>query len=77
MLRRSYPYACGEPAQNERIRLYGISEREKQSDALQQFGDLKFKYRNREFWCRGCYVDREGAHNKLIINFLMLSKYKK
>ncbi|EFJ2170459.1 hypothetical protein G6K40_004880, partial [Escherichia coli] len=43
----------------------------------EQFGDLKFKYRNREFWCRGCYVDREGAHNKLIINFLMLSKYKK
>ncbi|EEY8282352.1 TPA: IS200/IS605 family transposase [Escherichia coli] len=24
------------------------------------FGDLKFKYRNREFWCRGGYVDREG-----------------
>ncbi|WP_338260620.1 IS200/IS605 family transposase, partial [Escherichia coli] len=24
----------------------------------EQFGDLKFKYRNREFWCRGCYVDR-------------------
>ncbi|MGK3350604.1 IS200/IS605 family transposase, partial [Escherichia coli] len=19
----------------------------------EQFGDLKFKYRNREFWCRG------------------------
>lgn len=34
MLCRSYPYACGDPAQNERIRLYGISEREKQSDAL-------------------------------------------
>ena len=43
----------------------------------EQFGDLKFKYRNREFWCRGCYVDREGAHNKLIINFLMSSKHKK
>ncbi|ETJ39919.1 hypothetical protein Q604_UNBC06189G0001, partial [human gut metagenome] len=23
----------------------------------EQFGDLKFKYRNREFWCRGYYVD--------------------
>ena len=22
----------------------------------EQFGDLKFKYRNREFWCRGYYV---------------------
>ncbi len=34
MLCRLYPYACGDSAQNERIRLYGISEREKQSDAL-------------------------------------------
>ena len=26
----------------------------------EQFGDLKFKYRNREFWCRGYYVDTVG-----------------
>ncbi|KAK6058108.1 transposase-like protein [Cooperia oncophora] len=25
----------------------------------EQFGDLKFKYRNREFWCRGYYVDTD------------------
>ena len=23
----------------------------------EQLDDLKFKYRNREFWCRGYYVD--------------------
>ena len=23
----------------------------------EQFGDLKYKYRNKEFWCRGYYVD--------------------
>ena len=23
----------------------------------EQFGKLKYKYRNREFWCRGYYVD--------------------
>ena len=23
----------------------------------EQFGELKYKYRNREFWCRGYYVD--------------------
>ena len=27
-----------------------------------QFGDLKFKYRNREFWCRGYYVDTAGKN---------------
>ena len=26
----------------------------------EQFGDMKFKYRNREFWCRGYYVDTVG-----------------
>lgn len=23
----------------------------------EQYGDMKYKYRNREFWCRGYYVD--------------------
>lgn len=26
----------------------------------EQFGDLEFRYRNREFWCRGWYVHAEG-----------------
>ena len=26
----------------------------------EEFGKLKFKYRNREFWCRGYYVDTVG-----------------
>ena len=25
-------------------------------------GNLKFKYRNREFWCRGYYVDTAGKN---------------
>ncbi len=28
----------------------------------EQFGDLKFKYRIREFWCRGYYVDTVGKN---------------
>lgn len=34
MLCRLYQYACGDPAQNECIRLYGIPEREKQCHGL-------------------------------------------
>ena len=26
----------------------------------EKFPELKYKYRNREFWCRGYYVDTEG-----------------
>lgn len=28
----------------------------------EQFGELKYKYRNREFWCRGYYVDTVGKN---------------
>ena len=28
----------------------------------QRWGNLKFKYRNREFWCRGYYVDTVGKN---------------
>ncbi len=27
-----------------------------------KWGNLKFKYRNREFWCRGYYVDTTGKN---------------
>ena len=32
----------------------------------QQWGNAKFKYRNREFWCRGYYVDTVGKNTKKI-----------
>ena len=35
-----------------------------------QFGDLKFKYRNREFWCRGYYVDTVGKNTKAIKEYI-------
>ena len=30
----------------------------------QRFGNLKYKYRNREFWCRGYYVDTVGKKQR-------------
>ena len=30
----------------------------------EKFPELKFKYRNREFWCRGYYVDTAGKNEK-------------
>ncbi|WP_252363403.1 IS200/IS605 family transposase, partial [Escherichia coli] len=42
----------------------------KQSDALRAVGDLKFKYRNREFWCRGYYVDTVGKNTAKIQDYI-------
>ena len=32
----------------------------------EKFGELKYKYRNREFWCRGYYVDTVGKNTAAI-----------
>ena len=32
----------------------------------QKWGNLKFKYRNREFWCRDYYVDTVGKNKTKI-----------
>ena len=32
----------------------------------EKWGNMKFKYRNREFWCRGYYVDTAGKDAKRI-----------
>ncbi len=36
----------------------------------EQFGELKYKYRNREFWCRGYYVDTVGKNTKAIAEYI-------
>ena len=36
----------------------------------EQFGELKFKYRNREFWCRGCYIDTVGKNKAKIAEYI-------
>ena len=35
-----------------------------------QFPELKYKYRNREFWCRGYYVDTAGKNAHKIKNYI-------
>ena len=36
----------------------------------EQFPELKYKYRNREFWCRGYYVDAVGKNAKKIEEYI-------
>ena len=37
---------------------------------FQRFGNMKFAYRNREFWCRGSYVDTVGKNTKAIQQYI-------
>ena len=37
---------------------------------FQRFGNMKFAYRNREFWCKGYYVDATGKNTAAIKNYI-------
>ena len=36
----------------------------------QKYANMKFKYRNREFWCRGYYVDTVGKNTERIKEYI-------
>ena len=37
---------------------------------FQKYGNMKFAYRNREFWCKGYYVDTVGKNTKKITEYI-------
>ena len=38
-----------------------------------KWGNMKYKYRNRSFWCRGYYVDTAGKNAKAIEDYINVS----
>ncbi len=36
----------------------------------QKYANMKYKYRNREFWCRGYYVDAVGKNTERIKEYI-------
>ncbi|MBR2552607.1 MAG: IS200/IS605 family transposase [Erysipelotrichaceae bacterium] len=36
----------------------------------EKWGDIRYKYRSREFWCRGYYVDTVGKNTKKIKEYI-------
>ena len=53
----SYTYVGKHPAQNECFGIYRIF-------------NMKFAYRNREFWCKGYYIDTVGKNTKAIKTYI-------
>lgn len=50
------------PAQNERFIFCRILKRKSRLILFQKYGNMKFAYRKREFWCRGYDVDWLEKH---------------
>ena len=36
----------------------------------ERWGNMKYKYKNREFWCRGFYVDTVGKNTTAISEYI-------
>ena len=36
---------------------------------FQKYGNMRFAYRNREFWCKGYYVDTVGRNERVISEY--------
>ena len=67
---RPYTHTSEHPSKNKCFVVYGISERESSLMIFQKWGNMKFAYRNREFWCRGYYVDTVGKNTKAIKTYI-------
>ena len=71
---RSCAYALRNPAEDCGIEFHGISQgylKGKSSLMIyEKYPELKYKYRNREFRCRGYYVDTAGKNVQRIQEYI-------
>ena len=37
---------------------------------FEKYANMKYKYGNRHFWCRGYYVDTAGRNKKVIAEYI-------
>ena len=63
-------YAVGNTAKIVRLKLLGYLKGKSSTMLYEQFGELKYKYRSREFWCKGYYVDTEGKNTSRIAEYI-------
>ena len=70
MLPRSYPHACSDPTAHESVPVYGVSEEQECLMIFDRHANLKYKYGNRHFWCRGYYVDTVGKYEGAIKEYI-------
>ena len=69
-LRRPYTHVDRDTTENERIRIYGYLKGKSSQMIYEKWANLRYKYRSREFWCRGYYVDTVGKNTKKIQEYI-------
>ena len=66
----SCAYSCIDPAKMSVSVFMGYLKGTSATIIFQKWGNMKFAYRNREFWCKGYYVDTVGKNAKAIQEYV-------
>ena len=69
-MQRSYPYACINTAQVSVSQIMGYLKGKSSLMIFEKYANMKYKYGNRHFWCRGFYVDTVGRNKKVIEQYI-------
>lgn len=56
--------------QRLQYQFHGICQRENSVMNCEEYSKLKYKYRNREFWCRGDQTDTAGKNAQKIQEYI-------
>ena len=64
-MRGSHPHAGEHPSQ-----FMGTLKSKSALMIFDRHANLKYKYGNRNFWCRGYYVDTVGKNEKMIKDYI-------
>lgn len=67
---RSYTYVNIDTTENERSRRIGYIKGKSTLLIFDRHADMKYKYAQRQFWCRGYFVDTVGKNAKAIQEYI-------
>ena len=70
MLSRSYPHVSNDSAALSVSSFMGYLKSKSSLMIFDRHANLKYKYGNRHFWCRGYYVDTVGKYEKAIKEYI-------
>lgn len=66
----SCAYVSEDSTKSKCIKFYGIPKGKKHANDFERHANMKYKYGNRHFWCRGYYVDTVGKNAKKIQEYI-------
>ena len=66
----SHPSLCRNPAKYSVSEIMGYLKGKSSLMIFDRHANLKYKYGNRHFWCRGYYVDTVGRNEKRIKEYV-------